>query len=112
MAYKKADSNGLFMLVKPTGARYWRLKYRFMSKEKLLASSIDPALAKQQQKHLAALSAENTFEAVTREWPENNKGRWSQGYAENILHRMQADMFPVVGRLSINTISSNQARIS
>src|ERR1700733_9345421 len=35
--YKKADSHGLYLYVQPNGARYWRLKYRFMGKEKTLA---------------------------------------------------------------------------
>ena len=27
--YKLADEGGLYLLIKPDGARYWRLKYRF-----------------------------------------------------------------------------------
>ena len=36
-AYKLSDSQRLFLLVNPNGAQYWRLKYRFAGKEKLLA---------------------------------------------------------------------------
>lgn len=35
--YKLADGGGLYLLIKPNGARYWRLKYRVAGKEKLLA---------------------------------------------------------------------------
>lgn len=35
--YKMADGGGLYLLVKINGARHWRLKYRFLGKEKLLA---------------------------------------------------------------------------
>jgi Arm DNA-binding domain len=35
--YKKADGGGLYLLIKPNGARHWRLKYRYLGKEKLLA---------------------------------------------------------------------------
>lgn len=35
--YKLADGGGLYLLVNPNGARYWRLKYRVAGKEKLLA---------------------------------------------------------------------------
>jgi hypothetical protein len=31
------DGGGLFLLVKPNGAKHWRLKYRFGGVEKLLA---------------------------------------------------------------------------
>ncbi len=35
--YKLADGGGLYLLVKSNGAKHWRLKYRFLGKEKLLA---------------------------------------------------------------------------
>jgi len=35
--YKLGDGDGLYLLVKPTGHKYWRMKYRFDDKEKLLA---------------------------------------------------------------------------
>ena len=35
--YKVSDFEGLFLLVKPTGSRLWRQKYRIDGKEKLLA---------------------------------------------------------------------------
>lgn len=38
--YKKADAHGLFLHVMPTGAKYWRLKYRYLGKEKLLAIGV------------------------------------------------------------------------
>ena len=36
-AYKTADFDGLFVLVKPNGSRLFRFKYRFNGKEKLLS---------------------------------------------------------------------------
>ena len=35
--YKLSDSGGLYLLVNPTGSKSWRLKYRFLSKEKVLS---------------------------------------------------------------------------
>ncbi len=35
--YKLADSGGLFLSVQPNGAKFWRHKYRFDGKEKLLS---------------------------------------------------------------------------
>ena len=35
--YKLADGDGLYLFVKPNGARLWRLKYRVDGKEKLLS---------------------------------------------------------------------------
>jgi hypothetical protein len=42
--YKLADEAGLYLLVKPDDARYWRLKYRFAGKEKLLAIGVYDAV--------------------------------------------------------------------
>ncbi len=89
--YKLSDGGGLYLLVNSSG-RYWRLKYRILSKEKVLAlgtypqislleareaakaakktliAGVDPMEAKRATKRKAALNASNTFEAVAREW--------------------------------------------
>ncbi len=41
-AYKIADGGGLYLLVAPNGGRYWRMKYRFQRKEKLLSFGVYP----------------------------------------------------------------------
>ena len=41
-AYKLSDEKGLFLLVNPNGSKYWRLKYYFAGKEKLLALGVYP----------------------------------------------------------------------
>ena len=40
--YKIADGDGLFLLVKPSGSKYWRMRYFFAGKEKLLALGVYP----------------------------------------------------------------------
>ena len=40
--YKLSDGGGLYLLVNPNGSQYWRLKYRFNKKEKVLALGIFP----------------------------------------------------------------------
>lgn len=101
--YKLFDSDGLFLLVLPTGARYWRMKYRFAGSEKKLAfgvypkvslkearqrcdqarrdlrDGIDPGIKKKIAKIVAC---ENSFKAVAEEWlellknpPKNPKGK-------------------------------------
>lgn len=39
---KLADGGGLFLLVQPNGAKYWRLAYRFAGKQKTLALGVYP----------------------------------------------------------------------
>ena len=43
--YKLSDSGGLFLFVTSGGAKYWRMKYRFGGKEKLLAIGVYPEIS-------------------------------------------------------------------
>ena len=54
--YKLADGGGLYLLVQPTGSKLWRLKYRFLGKEKLLSLGKYPdvGLAKARKDRQAA----------------------------------------------------------
>src|SRR5688572_7628028 len=50
---KLFDTGGLYLLVSPNGSRWWRLKYRFQRREKLLSLGVYPdvplALARQRR---------------------------------------------------------------
>src|SRR6185312_6180250 len=87
-SYKVGDSGGLYLLIHPSGGRWWRLKYRFNGKErgislgvypavslkdarerrdeakKLLARGVDPS-ARRQTAKIARL---DTFKSVADEW--------------------------------------------
>jgi Arm DNA-binding domain len=41
-AYKLSDGGGMYLLVKPDGACYWRLDYRFAGKRRTLALGVYP----------------------------------------------------------------------
>lgn len=41
-AYKLTDGDGMFLLIHPNGSKYWRLRYRFGGKEKMLALGVYP----------------------------------------------------------------------
>ncbi|WP_293971373.1 Arm DNA-binding domain-containing protein [Sphingomonas sp.] len=43
--YKLADGGGLYLLVRPTGSKLWRMKYRFADREKLLSFGRYPDLS-------------------------------------------------------------------
>lgn len=128
--YKIADGGGLFVLVKPNGSKYWRLKYRFMGKEKLLALGVyptvtikearqkreeakallkegtDPAQAKQEQKRQSLVSAENSFEVVAREWITHKAGEWTATHTEKTLKLLEREAFPILGRYAITDIKA------
>jgi hypothetical protein len=43
--YKLFDGRGLYVLVNPTGTKWWRFKYRWRGKEKLLSLGIYPEVS-------------------------------------------------------------------
>ena len=49
--YKLADGGGLFLLVRPNGARLWRWKFRLAGKEGLFAVGAFPALGLADARH-------------------------------------------------------------
>ena len=57
--YKIADGGGLFVLIQPSGSKWWRYKYRFGGKEKLLALGSYPetALIEARKRHREAREA-------------------------------------------------------
>jgi integrase len=127
---KLADGDGLYLHVMPGGGKYWRFNYRFAGKHKTLAigvypevplaearekrqsarkqlrDGIDPSFAKREGKRQLALSAENNFEAVAREWHQHSIEKWSESHAGFILHRLEADVFSAIGRLPIKDITA------
>lgn len=44
-AYKLADGHGMYLEVMPSGAKYWRLKYRIDGKEKRAALGVYPKVS-------------------------------------------------------------------
>ena len=38
--YKLSDSGGLYLIVNRNGSKYWRMKYRFAGKEKMLSIAV------------------------------------------------------------------------
>ncbi len=127
-AYKLTDGGGMYLLVKPNGSKYWRLKYRFVGKEKMLSIGVypdvsladarqkrdearkilaaggDPGEVKKADKLAQKLSSENTFEAIAREWHKQKADRWSLRYRDEIIDTFEKDIFPYLGRRPIAEI--------
>jgi len=45
---KLSDGGGLYLLINPNGSLWWRLKYRFDGREKLLSLGVYPHVSLQQ----------------------------------------------------------------
>lgn len=132
-ARKLFDGRGLYLLILPAGGKYWRLKYRFAGKEKLLAlgaypdvslkqarerreaarktlaAGIDPSAERQAAK-AAAIAVErrerDTFEAVAREWFGKYSPVWVPGHAETIIRRLERDVFPWLGARPVTEVTA------
>jgi hypothetical protein len=94
---KVSDEKGLYLLLHPNGAKYWRLKYRVAGREKTLALGVypdvtllaardgrdearrliarggDPSAARQAEK----LAGADSFEAIAREWLAKKSAGWA-----------------------------------
>lgn len=128
--YKMPDGHSMYLLVKPNGSKYWRMKYRFAGKENLLAfgvypeisiseareqrgkarkllkAGIDPSTAKRDEKREHALNATNTFEAVARDWYQHTIEKWSDNHAQTVLRRLEGELFPFLGDRPIRDITA------
>lgn len=128
-AFKLSDEKGLYLYVTPNGSRYWRMKYRFGGKEKLLALGIYPdvSLAKAREKRDEArkLLADNVdpgehrkimkkvdgdrltngFEIVAREWFIKHSANWVKSHGDKIIQRFERDIFPWIGNKPISEVT-------
>lgn len=48
----------------------------------------------------------DSFEAVAREWHEVRRAEWSTSYADKVLARLEADVFPYIGRASVASLTA------
>lgn len=126
---KLADAFGLFLLVRPSGHKSWRYKFRFAGKEKqlvigsypatslkearqardsarqMLDAGIDPAAAKQQRKAAASAPVLDSFEAMARVWHKAKAPSLASRYAGQLLDRLEADVFPSIGKHPVRSIT-------
>jgi integrase len=129
-SYKVSDGDGLFLVIMPSGSKYWRLRYFVAGKEKLLALGVypeitladardrraqarkilaagnDPSEVKKEAKRVATLKYGNTFEGVAREWYEKRKHEWAPGSVRCKLHYLEKQLLPTLGPRAITAITA------
>ena len=123
------DGNGIYLEVQPNGAKWWRHKFRFGGREKLLSlgvypevtlvearakraanrklleSGVDPSMARKAAKAARADLASGSFEAVAREFLQQRVEQWSAPHARRWIERLEKDVFPWMGSLPIDSIT-------
>jgi len=130
--YKLADGGALYVEVATTGAKYWRWKYRHAGREKRLAFGVyptvsladartardrarrllsdgkDPSRERQAEKWEAKQAGANTFETVTREWLELQRGKIAPTTYDKALKHFELYAFPRLGNRPIAAIDSHE----
>lgn len=127
-AFRLKDGGGLFLIVRPNGAKFWQFRYRFLDKEKTISlgkypqtslsearekrataskhleNGIDPSVNRRKEKLLAAFREKNTFFGVAEEWHRRNKDVWSRKHSRDTWRRLENHVFPSLGKRPIQDI--------
>ncbi len=128
--YKLAAGGGLYLEVMPTGAKYWRWKYRHGGKEKRLAlgvfpevtlaeardkrdeqralrrDGVDPAAQRRTRKLVAHAASSNSLEAVAREWLATKEGEWVAIHVDKVRNWLEQHVFPSLGPAVVGEIEA------
>jgi integrase len=131
-AYKLYDSDGLFLQVTPSGGKWWRFKFRFNDKEKLLslgvypdisllqarnkrddakkllAIDIDPAENRKNVKATNKLNSANSFKVVALEWAKSYFTNKTESHQKRTMRRLELYIFPWLGSKPISEITAPQ----
>ncbi|CAG9932423.1 tyrosine-type recombinase/integrase [Candidatus Nitrotoga arctica] len=127
---KLFDERGLFLIVTPAGGKWWRFRYKFDDKEKLLslgvypdvglkdarqrrddarkllADGIDPGENRKAMKAVKQDRAANSFEVVAREWYAKHAPNWVEHHGDRIIRRLERDIFPWIGGRPIADVNA------
>lgn len=126
--YKLPREDGLFVLVNPNGAKWWRLAYKFEGREKSLslgtypevplklarerrdearrklATGIDPSAHRQAEKARVEFERQNTFQAVADEWLMHQAGSMAAGTHNKARWMLQSFAYPFLGPKPMSAI--------
>lgn len=120
---KLADGGGLYLLLRPDGAKWWRLDYRRPvtgkrntlslgtypdvgladarvrreAARKQIAAGIDPGEYRKAEKLAGRERAANSFEVVAREWLQVRKPGWTDKNWDKEQARLVNHVFPYIG---------------
>ena len=128
--YKIFDGRGLYVLIKPNGTKYWRMKYRIKGKEKLrsygrfpeisldevrnlaeedlvlIRQDVDPIKIDIENRNNEKFEAKNSFQFVASEWIEKRIFTWkSEKHKADVIRSIELDILPKLGGISINDIT-------
>jgi integrase len=133
-AYRLALGEGVCLAVMPDGGKFWRLRYRFGGKEKMLSlgayapdtlkhvslkdalhaasaarallrRGVDPSEDRREKKLALRLSVARTFGDAANKWAEHNAPRWRPATREKVDQYLRKDLLPTLGKRPLASIT-------
>ena len=126
--YKVSDGGGLMLLIQPNGAKWWRMRYRFEGREKMLSlglypevplglarerhaearrqlvEGLDPSLVRKREK----AGDHCRFDAVAREWLEKQKVGMSPATYRKARWMLEDLTLPKIGERPIAKLTARE----
>ncbi len=127
---KLHDGRGLYLLIRASGAKHWRLKYYIGGKERLLAigeypdvplararlkaaearglvhEGIDPVQHGREQKAERVNAAQQTFAVIAEEWLGKKAKKWTEGHLEQNLQSLRDYVLPKIGTRAVASLTA------
>lgn len=127
---KLHDGDGLYLWVYQDGRKYWRMRYWQAGKEKSLSlgvypkvslsdarkrrdelrqqlqADLDPSAERKAANLRKKVAAENSFEAVAREWHSKQLHTWAPRHAIAVNRHLENNIFPTLGKRPIGDIQA------
>ncbi len=131
--FKLYDEDGLFLIVTPTGGRWWRVRYYWHGREQLLSvgtypeislatarerrdgaralvrQGTNPSAARQQQKAAQRDASANTFKPVSLAWLEQTAAvrKWTSDHTERVNRRLEVHAWPWLGSKPVAAVTED-----
>jgi integrase len=127
--YKLSGGHGFCIIVNPDGRKYFRLRYRYAGKEKMLSLGVYPEVSLKEAeagatqarsllrqgtnpsedrraRKLALRHAEaHTFGFAAAEWVEHNTPRWKPATLEKVRQYLDKDLLPPLAKRPLANIT-------
>ena len=131
-AYKMADADALYLVVRPNGAKLWRMNYRRLGRQKTLyfgswpdvgiaaarelrdaarkkiVAGLDPAAEKKVARMTQKIAEDNTFKAIAAEWLEKNEREERAPVTLRKIRWLLAIANPMIGSRPISKITPQE----
>lgn len=134
--YKLFDGGGLYMIVTPTGGKWWRFKYQFGGREKLLSVGIYPEVSLAEararcddarkllyreppvnpavERKAAKLATSNTFQIIADEFVDKRMVKATPPLAPRTIQKARGQLrefiYPRFGQKPIHEITVKDVR--